>query len=59
MIFCATHRNGHLLRRSGVRSGTRGFTFWMVGLSLFLLVLRGSFTLAGLALRGAMSVVLV
>jgi hypothetical protein len=31
----------------------------MVGLSLFLLVLRGSFTLAGLALRGAMSVVLV
>ena len=36
-----------------VRSGTRGFMFWTVVLSLFRRVLRGSFTLRVWVLRGA------
>jgi hypothetical protein len=34
-----------------VRYGTRVFTFWMVGWSLYLLGLLGSFTLRGLVWR--------
>ena len=40
-------------RRLVVRSGTRGFMFWTAVLSLFLRVLRASFTLRGWVLRGA------
>src|SRR5262249_27251400 len=38
-----------------VRSGTRGFMYWMVVWSRFLLVLLGSFTLRGLGLGAGMS----
>jgi hypothetical protein len=37
-----------------VRFGTRGFMYWMVVWSQFLLELLGSFTLRGLGLGGAM-----
>ena len=40
--------------RLGVRSGTRGFMYWMVVWSLFLLGLLGSFTLRGLGLVAGM-----
>src|SRR5262245_21183693 len=44
-------------RRLVVRSGTRGFMYWMVVWSLCLLVLLGRFTLRGPGLGGAMLVV--
>ena len=55
MALAATSRRR---RRLVVRSGTRGFMSWTLGLRLLLRGLLGSFTLRVLGLRGAIGAVL-